>query len=313
MHYNSGFGNFDHGLRESVVAVGPAYTQNIIFIFFIEYRVAVSLAPQKTYPLLIRLESCTTNRSFAQRFCFCGLRIEGSTWILHPSQDFVASGSQDPPGSNTPHRVLWLQDRRIHLDPTPLTGFCGLSIVGSTQIQHPSQGSTASRSQEPPGSCAPHSVLWPQDRRTHQDPAPLTWFCGLRIEGSTWLLHSSQGSVAPESTPFTWFCGHRIARATWILHPSQGSVASGSKDPPGSCTPHRVLGPQDRRIHLDPTPLTRCSSWIHARSYAFHTDLHLDPPPIRTWIHGNLAEVYQLLPFRRTWIEPGLFYYNIII
>jgi hypothetical protein len=178
---------------------------------------------------------------------FCGLRIEGSTWILHPSQDFVASGSQDPPESNTPHRVLGPQDRRIHLDPTPLTRFCGLSIVGSIQIQHPSQGSTTSRSQEPPGSCTPHSVLWPQDRRIHQDPAPLTWFCGLRIEGSTWILLSSQGSVAP-----------------------------GSKDPPGSNTPHKALWPQDRRIHLDPTPFT----WFCDVLWTQDRRSHLDPAPL---------------------------------
>ena len=135
----------------------------------------------------------------------------------------MASGS---PGSYTSHKVLWPQDRRIYLDPTPLTGFCGLRIQGSTWILHPSQGSVASRSKDPPGSYTPHKVLWPQDRRIHLDPTPLTGFCGLRIEGST-----------------------------WILHPSQGSVASRSKDPPGSYTPHKVLWPQDRRIHLDPTPL----------------------------------------------------------
>ena len=68
MHYNSSFGNLDHGLHESVVAIGPAYTQNIMSIFFIEHRVAASLAPpNKKDQLLIRLESCTTNRGSAQR------------------------------------------------------------------------------------------------------------------------------------------------------------------------------------------------------------------------------------------------------
>jgi len=151
----------------------------------------------------------------------------GSTWILHPSQGSVASGSQVPPGSYTRHRVLWPQDRKIHLDPTPLKRFCGLRISRSTRIQHSSQGSVASGSKDPPGSDTPYKVLLPGDRRIHLDPTHLTGFCGHRLKGST-----------------------------WILHLSQGSVASGSNDPPGSYTPHRVLWPQHRRIHLDPTPLT---------------------------------------------------------
>jgi hypothetical protein len=174
---------------------------------------------------------------------FCGLKIEGSTWILHPSQGSVASGSKDPRGSYTPHKVLWPQDRKIHLDPTPLTGFWGLRIEGSTWILHPSQGSGASGSKDPPGSYTPHKVLWPQDRRIHLDPTHL-----------------------------------RIVGSAWILHPSQGSLASGSKDPPGSYTP------QDRRIHLDPTPLTgfsglriEGSTWIlHALQGAVAGSMH-DP------------------------------------
>ena len=86
--------------------------------------------------------------------------------------------------------VLWPQDRRIHLDPTPLTRFCGLGIEGSTWILHPSQGSVASGSKDPPGSYTP------QDRRIRVDPTPLTGFSGLRIEGSTWILHALQGAVA---------------------------------------------------------------------------------------------------------------------
>jgi hypothetical protein len=139
---------------------------------------------------------------------FCGLRIGRSTWILHPSQGSVASGSKDPPGSYTPHRVLWPQGRRIRVDPIPLTGFCGVRIEGSTWILHPSQGSGASGSKDPPGSYTPHKVLWPQDRRIHLDPTHL-----------------------------------RIVGSTWILHPSQGSLASGSKDPPGSYTPYKVQWP----------------------------------------------------------------------
>jgi len=57
MHYNSSFGNFDHGLHESVVAIGPAYTQNIMSIFFIEYRIAASLAPQKNIDFLSDLRA----------------------------------------------------------------------------------------------------------------------------------------------------------------------------------------------------------------------------------------------------------------
>jgi hypothetical protein len=130
---------------------------------------------------------------------FCGFRIEGSTWILHPSQGSVASGSEDPPGSYTPHKVLWPQGRRIRVDPIPLTGFCGVRIEGSTWILHPSQGSVASGSKDPRGVYIPHKVLWHQDRRIHLDLTPLTGFCGLRIVGSAWSLHPLQGSVAPGS------------------------------------------------------------------------------------------------------------------
>ena len=111
MHYNRGFGSFDHDLRDRVVAVGPAYTQNIIFIFCIECRVAVSLAPlTEFWGLRIRVDPAPLTG-------FCGLRIVGSTWIRHLSQGSVASGSKDPPGSYTPHRVLWPQGRRIRVDP----------------------------------------------------------------------------------------------------------------------------------------------------------------------------------------------------
>jgi hypothetical protein len=154
----------------------------------------------------------------------------------------VASRSKDPPGSYTPHKVLWPQDRKIHLDPTPLTGFWGLRIVGSTWILHPSQGSGASGSKDPPVSYTSHMVLWPRDRRIHLDPTPLTRFWGLKI-----------------------------GRSTWILHPSQGSVASGSKDPPGSYTPHRVLWPQGRRIRVDPIPLTGfCGVRIEGSTWILH-------------------------------------------
>jgi len=193
---------------------------------------------------------------------FCGLRIGRSTWILHPSQGSGASGSKDPPGSYTPHRVLGPQNRRIHLSPTPLTWFCGLGIVGSTSILYS------------------HKVLWPQDRRIREDPTPFTRFCGLRIEGSTRILHPSQG-----------FCGLRVVGSAWILYPSQGSVASGSKDPPGSYTPHKVLWPQDRKIHLDPTPLTRfCRLKIEGSTWILHTSqssvasgdrrIRVDPTPL---------------------------------
>jgi hypothetical protein len=101
-----GFGSFNHDLRDRVVAVGPAYAQNIIFIFCIECKVAVSLAPLTE---------------------FWGLRIR-----------------VDP--APLTGLVLWPQDRRIHLDPTPLTRFCGLRIEGPTWILHPSQGSVASGS-----------------------------------------------------------------------------------------------------------------------------------------------------------------------
>jgi hypothetical protein len=221
---------------------------------------------------------------------FCGLRIVGSAWSLHPSQGSVApgsqdppgsdtSGSQDPPGSDTSHRVLWPQDRRIPVNPTPLTGF----------------GSVASGSKDPPGSYTPHKVLWPQDRKIHLDPTPLTGFWGLRIVGSTWILHPSQGSGASGSkdppvsytshmvlwprdrrihldpTPLTRFWGLKIGRSTWILHPSQGSVASGSKDPPGSYTPHRGLWPQGRRIRVDPIPLTGfCGVRIEGSTWILH-------------------------------------------
>jgi hypothetical protein len=192
------------------------------------------------------------------------------TWIKQETskpgsyspQSLIPSGSKDPSGCYIPHRVPWPQDHGIHLDPTPLTGFCGLRIAGSTWILHPSQSSVASGSKDPPGSNTSQKVLWPQDLKIHPDPTLLTGFCGLRIEGSTWIRHPLQGSVAwgskdpPGSYTPTGFCGLRLKGSTWILHLSQGSVASGSNDPPGSYTPHRVLWPQHRRIHLDPTPLT---------------------------------------------------------
>jgi hypothetical protein len=211
---------------------------------------------------------------------FCGLKIEGSTWILHPSQGSVASGSKDPRGSYTPHKVLWPQDRKIHLDPTPLTGFWGLRIEGSTWILHPSQGSGASESKDPPVSYTSHMVLWPRDRRIHLDPilSQGSVASGSKDPRGSYTLHKvlwpQDRRIHPDPTPLTrvlWpqgrrirvdpipltgFCGVRIEGSTWILHPSQGSVASGSKDPPGSYTPHKVLSPQDRRIHLDPTHLT---------------------------------------------------------
>ena len=177
---------------------------------------------------------------------FCGCKIVGSPWILHPSQGSVASGLTDLPGSCTPHRVLWLQDCRIHLDPTPFTRFCGCRIVGSTWILHPPQGAGASGSQDPPGSYTPQRVLWPQDRRIQLDPTPLTGFCGCKSVGSTWILHPSQGSEAlgskepPGSCAPTGFWGLRIEAATLILHPSQGSGASRSQDPFGSYTPYKV-------------------------------------------------------------------------
>ena len=151
----------------------------------------------------------------------------------------MASGSKDPPGSYTPHRVLWPQDRWIHLDPTPLIRFCGLWIEGSTWILHPSQGSVASGSKDPPGSYTPHKVLRRQDRRIHLDPTP-----------------------------------------------SQGSAASGSKDPTGSYTPHRVLWLQDRRIHLDPTPLTRFCGLRIVGSPGSYTPHRVPWPQDRriTWI-----------------------------
>jgi hypothetical protein len=168
-------------------------------------------------------------RAYAQKIKFC---IEGRV-----------AASLAPKKPYRLHRFLWPQDRRINLDPTPLNevcgfriegsttytlrGFCGLRIVRSTWILHLSQGSVASASKDPPGSDTHHKVPQPRDRSSHLDSAPLTRFCGLGIVGFT-----------------------------WIVHPLQGSVASGSKDPPGSYTPHRVLWPQGRRIHLDHTPHT---------------------------------------------------------
>ena len=158
--------------------------------------------------------------------------------------------------ASTPHRVLGpqdrrirvdpapltgfcgSQDRRIHLDPTPFTRFCGLRVVGSAWIVYPSQGSVASGSKDPPGSYTPHKVLWPQDRKIHLDPTPLTRFCRLKIEGSTWILHTSQSSVASgdrrirvDPTLLTGFSGLRIEGSTWILHALQGAVAGSMHDP----------------------------------------------------------------------------------
>ena len=212
---------------------------------------------------------------------FCGLRIGRSTWILHPSQGSGASGSKDPPGSYTPHRVLGPQNRRIHLSPTPLTWFCGLGIVGSTSILYS------------------HKVLWPQDRRIREDPTPFTRFCGLRIKGSTRILHPSQG-----------FCGLRVVGSAWILYPSQGSVASGSKDPPGSYTPHKVLWPQDRKIHLDPTPLTRfCRLKIEGSMDPTHLTEIVGSEWIRHPSQGSLASGSKdppgsYTPYKVQWPDP---------
>ena len=204
-----------------------------------------------------------------------------------PSQPSVASALSDPSGSCTPHKDLGLLDRRIHLNPAPLIRICGPWIVGSIWILHPSQGCVAPGSLDPPRSCTPHTDPGPLDRQTHLDLAPLTRICGPWIVGSIWILHPSCASVAsgsadpsgsctphkhlwpldlrihPDPAPLTAICSPCIVGSIWILHPSQGSVALVSSDPFGSCTPHKDLWSLDRRIHLDPAPLTRiCGPWI---------------------------------------------------
>ena len=71
----------------------------------------------------------------------------------YQSQGSVTSRSRHPPGSYTSHKDLWPQLRRIQLDPTPLTGICGLTpftgmcclgVVGSSWILHSPKGSMAS-------------------------------------------------------------------------------------------------------------------------------------------------------------------------
>jgi hypothetical protein len=188
----------------------------------------------------------------------------------------VALGSSDPSGSCTPDKDLCPLDRRIHLDPAPLTRVCGPCIFGSIRILHPSQPSVALALSDPSGSCTPHKDPWPLYRRIHLDPAPLIRICGPWIVGSIWILHPSQGCVAPGSldpprsctphtdlgpldrqihldpAPLTRICGPWIVGSIWILHPSCASVASGSADPSGSCTPHKHLWPLDRRSMSDP-------------------------------------------------------------
>ena len=103
MHCNSGFGCFDHGLRESVVAVGPAYAQNIISIFFIEYRPAVSLAPpKKRIDFLSDLRAAlqkgasskgvaAVGKAYAQHVIFC---IEGRVAVSLAPNETISTYDQ---------------------------------------------------------------------------------------------------------------------------------------------------------------------------------------------------------------------------
>ena len=118
-------------------------------------------------------------------------------------------------------RHLWPLDRRIHLDPAPLIGFCVLWIVESIWILHPPQGSgvpgcldpsgsrtlhtdlypldtgtVAPGSSDLSGSCTPHRDLWPLDRWIRRDPAPITGIRGVWIVDPCWI-RSEQGAILP--------------------------------------------------------------------------------------------------------------------
>ena len=119
--------------------------------------------------------------------------------------------------------------------------------------------------------------LWSLYRWIHLYAAPCHWEQGFGVVGSIWMLHPSQGLVFLDCwihldpAPLTRIRGSWMVGSIWILHSSRGFVVPGSVDPPGSCTLHKDLWPLDRRIHLEPAPLTRiCGPWMVGSIWILH-------------------------------------------